>query len=495
MGLMRFVVNPTSRMTQERAVRAYLSGHDRVPWTSRSSWNGELVVIERPVDDSGNFHIPWEVEGYGELMLGTATLRERPKPYNLHVELARGKLNQVRNQIAEWQAIGLAVPDRLAHRLKEGLELFASAATTQNDLDISSKHAEQALIAALDSANLLTACYADQALAARHRQDPQLTTLLGANLGHTLLDDFTARQYLMTFNSAIVPLNWREVEANEGNYDWSVYDKQVEWCQKNRLVACGGPLLLLDQRGFPDWLCLWEGDFPSLMSFVSDYVETCVTRYQGKIQIWECAARANVGSVLSLTEEQRLRLTVRALETTRQVDPDAQCLISIDQPWAEYMVKGEWDLSPIHFADALARADLGLAGVNLEINLGYYPGGTPARDQLEFSRLVDLWSYLGLPLYLTLTFPTSENPDPKALRQTSPKAGGMPGGWSTAAQRTWIERFIPLILSKRAVYGIMFNQLSDAQPHDFPHGGLFGAEGRPKPALATLAALRKYHLK
>ena len=491
MGVMRFLVSPSDRITPENAARAYLAGHDRVPWTSRTSYNGEQIVIERMVDDSGNFYIPWRVEGYGEMMLGTATLRERERPYQLQVELARGKLNQLRNQISEWQIIGLAVPQRLSERLKEGLSLFAKAATNQHKIEDASKYADEALIAALDAANLLTACYADQALAARHRQDPHLATLLGGNLGHTLLDDFTARQVLTTFNSAVIPLSWREVEANEGSYDWNVYDRQVEWCLKNRLVTYGGPLLLFDQRGFPDWLCLWEGDFNSLMSFVSDYVETCVTRYQGKIQIWECAARANVGNVLSLTEEQRLRLTVRAIETTRTVDPDAQCLLRIDQPWAEYMTRGEWDLSPIHFADALARADLGLAGINLEINIGYLPDGTTPRDQLEFSRLIDLWSYLGLPLYISLTFPTAETPDTKALRQAGPR----PNGWTPAAQRTWVERYIPLLISKRSVYGILWNQLSDALPHEFPHGGLFTAEGRPKPALGTMAALRKYHLK
>lgn len=495
MGLMRFLVHEQHRMTQERAARAYIAGHDRVPWPSRSYWTGELLVIERPADDSGNFHVPWDVDGYGELILGTATLREREKPYNLQVELARGKLNQVRNQIAEWQSIGLAVPDRLGQKVKEATELFAKAATNQHNLEECADHSNKSLIASLEAAHLLTSCYADQALAARHRQDPKLNTLLGANLGRQLLNDFTARQFLTTFNTSIIPFNWRDIEAREGSYDWSISDAQIEWCLANRLVTYGGPLLYLDRSGMPDWLYLWEGDFPTMMSFVSDYVETVVARYQGKVQLWECAAGANVGSPLALTEEQRLRLTVRAIETTRQVDPEAQCLIRIDQPWAEYMTLGEWDLSPIHFADALARADLGLAGVNLEINIGYQPGGSPLRDPLEFSRLLDLWSYLGLPLYVTLTFPTSDGEDPKAQRAAIAAPGAMSGGWNAAAQRSWVEKMLPLILAKRSVYGIFWNQLSDSDPHLFAYGGLFSNEGRPKPALATLAAMRQYHLR
>ncbi|HEY1064713.1 MAG TPA: hypothetical protein VGE52_01325, partial [Pirellulales bacterium] len=176
-------------------------------------------------------------------------------------------------------------------------------------------------------------------------------------------------------------------------------------------------------------------------------------------------------------------------------DPDAQCIIRIDQPWAEYMTRGEWDLSPIHFADALARADLGLAGVNLEINLGYATGGSSPRDALEFSRLLDLWSYLGLPLYVTLTFPTSDAPDARATRSTTIAPKGSPEGWTPNGQRAWVERTVPLIFAKRSVYGVFWNHLSDAQPHLFPNGGLVNGEGKPKAALGTLAAMRRYHLK
>lgn len=495
MGLMRFVVHDQRRMSQETAARAYIAGHDRVPWPSRCIWTGEMLVIERPVDDSGTFHIPWMVEGYGELVLGSATLRERERPYQLEVELARGKLNQVRNQIAEWQAIGLSVSDRLRERVREATQLFGRAATHQHVPDQAADYAQQSLVCSLDAANLLTSAYSDQALAARHRQDPQLNTLLGTNLSQNLLDEFTARQILMTFNTGIIPLTWRHIEAQERQYDWDIADAQIEWCQQNRLVMCGGPLLHLDRSSLPDWLYLWENDFPTLMSLVTDYVETVVSRYQGKIQLWECAAGTNVGHLMSLTEEQRLRLTVRAIETTRTIDPDAQCIIRVDQPWAEYMTRGEWDLSPIHFADALARADLGLSGVNLEVNLGYLPGGTPLRDSLEFSRLLDLWSYLGLPLYISLTFPSADTEDENATRDAKPIPEGIDGGWTPATQRAWIERILPLMLAKRSVYGIYWSQLSDTETHLFPHGGIFNSEGRPKPALATLAAIRRYHLR
>ncbi len=50
---------------------------------------------------------------------------------------------------------------------------------------------------------------------------------------------------------------------------------------------------------------------------------------------------------------------------------------------------------------------------------------------------------------------------------------------------------MPLLLAKPAVQGIYWSQLADNLPHDFPHGGLFDATGRPKPALEALGKLRR----
>jgi hypothetical protein len=48
-----------------------------------------------------------------------------------------------------------------------------------------------------------------------------------------------------------------------------------------------------------------------------------------------------------------------------------------------------------------------------------------------------------------------------------------------------------LALAKPAVRGVIWNQLCDSQPHDFPHGGLFDAGNQAKPALRKLASIRQ----
>ena len=82
------------------------------------------------------------------------------------------------------------------------------------------------------------------------------------------------------------------------------------------------------------------------------------------------------GHALGLGEEARLQLAAKAIATVRQLDPTTPRVVSFDQPWAEYLASEQLDLGAFHFADALVRANLGLSGVGLEINVGYHPGGS-----------------------------------------------------------------------------------------------------------------------
>ncbi len=340
----------------------------------------------------------------------------------------------------------------------------------------------------------LIVAYVQQSLASRQRQPTKIFKLLGINLGRAPFKEAVQKELLSTFNAATIPLVWREIEPREGKHDWDLSDRQFEWCRQNGLKICPGPLLQLDRNSLPDWLYIWEGDFENLATVFAEHIRTIVGRYRGKAAVWHCAARMNAGEVLSLSEEQRLRLAVLSVQATRQADPRVPVVLWIDQPWAEFMGAKPCDLSPLHFADALVRADLGLAGLGLEINLGYYPGGTQPRDMLDISRMIDRWSCLGLPLLVTLTIPSDSVADAQA-RSPARVLPLVPSGQvSVASQSVWAGELLPLLLSKQSVQGVWWNQLLDSQPHEFAHGGLFDHEGQSKPALLALQAARRQYL-
>jgi hypothetical protein len=298
------------------------------------------------------------------------------------------------------------------------------------------------------------------------------------------------RQFAETFSAAVAPVEWRETETTEGHFSWTTSDRQIEWCRSAGLKLLGGPLLSFDRLALPDWLSLFEDDFDSVLQFASAFVRAAVNRYRGKVDCWIAAGRINAAEELALSEQERLRLVARIVDLVRSIDRDTPVLASFDQPWGENLRQRGSDLPSLHFADALVRAGLGLDGLMIEMNVGYWPGGTLPRHPVEFSRQVDTWSVLGLPLWLSLCAPSSESNDPLAQRKTK----AAPAGWSPASQRAFAARFVPLALAKPGVQGVVWSQICDSQPHRFPHAGLFDAAGRPKPALATLAALRRNHL-
>lgn len=486
MGTMRFRVFPAERNTEQLARRAYLSGIDRTCWPVRVSIEGDVLALQREVSDSANLNAPWPVEGHGEPTLSTGSLIERPEPYLLPLELARGTIVQVRNQLSEWQVIGLAVPKVVKAKLAAAIERFSHAAVEQDDAAVSAKHADEALRAALEAGNLLAAAYTEQVFAARRRGPSPPAALLGADLGSALLDEYASRHFLAVFNAAEVPIGWRETESTEGRFTWTTNDRQIEWCRRHGLKVAAGPLLLLDHRDLPDWLYLFEDDFENVLDFVSTLVRATVERYRGQVDYWICAGRVN-SDVLAMSEQQRLRLVARTVELARRLDPDVPALVSFDQPWAEYTRERHVDFPPFHFADALNRADIGLTGLMVEMNLGCFPGGTMLRPILEFNRQLDAWAGLGLPLWLSLSAPSAYHDDPLAVR----KIPLSPGAWSPAAQQSLVARLVPFALSKPFVQGVFWNQLLDSRPHDFPHGGLFDDRRQAKPALRTLAAIRR----
>lgn len=495
MGLIRFFVPRRAGLPDDVLGRVYMAGVDEVPWQTRARWHEEQLIIERAESDSGNLFVPLVVPGHGELMLSTASLMERSRPYHLDVELARGTLNRLLNQVAGWESMGMSVPTEVRGGIAESRRLLAKAATNQDHPVQAVESAREAIAATLSAMQLLSDAYVAQAMAARHQQAGKLGTLLGVNLGSSRFSEAVARRIVPTFNTALVPLSWRTIEATEGQRDWSLCDAQIEWARAAGMKVCGGPLLQVDRWSLPDWMYLFgEGDEDSFRSCVAEHIQAVVARYRGKVHLWQCAARLNTSNDFDHSEEDRLRLAVLTVECIRRVDARTPLVITVDQPWGSFMSREDVDLSPLHFADALVRADLGLAGIGLEINLGYLPHGTEPRDPLEFGRQFDRWAMLGLPLLVTLTVPSSTAPDAQArfaahavncstAETLSPQSGGQ-----------WGRDYLPVLMAKQPVQGIIWNQLLDSQPHAWPHGGLFDAQDQPKPILEVLESLRRAHL-
>jgi hypothetical protein len=194
---------------------------------------------------------------------------------------------------------------------------------------------------------------------------------------------------------------------------------------------------------------------------------------------------------MSLDEESRLNLVAKAVQVVRRIDPRTPTVVSFDQPWAEYLVDQDNDLAPWHYADALVRADLGISGFGLEINAGYWPRGSAHRPAFEYSKLLDQWGQLGLPLMVMLTAASSAEPDPLAANAIHAEPIEVGKASPVDPQSVWAGLVAPLLASRPSVQVLVWNQLMDNEPHEFPHGGLFDERGKAKTTLSVLRELRK----
>ena len=166
-------------------------------------------------------------------------------------------------------------------------------------------------------------------------------------------------------------------------------------------------------------------------------------------------------------------------------------MVGIDQPWSEYQARGQHQLSPLQFVDALIRSGAPLSGINLEITIGYRPRGTASRDVLDFSRMIDIWSTLGVPLHVTLAFPSANNVDENAKPELEVGRAAWKKPWSEAAQAEWVDLYLPLLMAKQSVVGIHWSHFTDQTPHRFPHAGLLRNDGQSKPALEHIINYRR----
>jgi len=132
-------------------------------------------------------------------------------------------------------------------------------------------------------------------------------------------------------------------------------------------------------------------------------------------------------------------------------------------------------LSPLQFADALVRAELGINGIGIDLSFGGSANECTPRDFLELGRMLQQWSSLQLPLVVGVSLPTdSEEADDELPSE---------GCWDTASSLNLLR----VLRSKPSVQALFWNQLTDGTAQR--PGGVLTTDRRPKKMLHQLRTL------
>ena len=495
MGVMHFQVpGNLSADEAERLRRVYLAGdYDHSPVPTRTILNGSMLTVRRDdKDESSWLMAASDVPGIGRVFGSTSTLMEREAPYRLYVELARGKVNQVRSQAAEWKHAGLPLRPEIELGIREATHAFGSAVLEVNPVE-SEKLATRAMTLAYQAAEAMVTLHAEQLFAHRRETKERVDSLLACRLCEVPavpLDGI----FRHSFNTATLPMTWRDVEPVETNYNWDATDRVLEWAQEQQMNVTAGPVIDFSRHGIPDWLRAWDGDLPSIASFMCDYLETAINRYRNRIRRWVICSGSNCSLTMGLSEDDLIRLTARLAEAVWNIDPTLEVVIGLAQPWSEYKAGDYFNYSAFVFADTLLRAGLPLAGLELEWHMGVTPRGSFCRDPLESGRLLDMFSMLGCPLQVSMSYPSNDAADPLADPAIEIGGAGWYRGFSPNAQADWAGIYSSLALSKGFVKSATWDHFADKLPHRFPNAGLIDGNGSIKPALERLRNLKDGHL-
>lgn len=467
-------------------------GHDRAPTPTQCELRSDHLFLTCEINDNGPSYMPWEITGRGRFVITTTTLMFRERPYDLVVELARGKINQVRNQYADWLGGGLYAASEVEQRIRQATRLLGEA-LIESPRPEADRLANQSLVCSLDAGNLLIRAYQDQIFRLRHHRQGKLDSVFGCGIRMPPargLDD----AFRLTFNTANVPLTWRLIEPSESGYRWEEADAAIDWAIERNLQVHAGPLIDFSPHGLPDFAHRLGNDQVTLKSLMCDYVETVVNRYRGKVTRWSISSGANGTIPLGVTEEDLIRLTAMAADAAWQIDPNLQLTFGVSAPWGDYLSDPSYQYSPFVYADTLLRAGLPFSGIDVELFLGSSPRGSYCRDLVETSRLLDLFGLLGVPLHVGLAYPSGISPDAFADPMERSDQSGFDREISSTAQAEWAEAFATLVLCKSFVAGLNWNHLADGESHRFPYAGLIGLNGDVKPAFDRLRTIREKHL-
>jgi hypothetical protein len=228
---------------------------------------------------------------------------------------------------------------------------------------------------------------------------------------------------------------------------------------------------------------LWESDFTAFQNYLRSYVSEVIHRYKDRVHVWHCAAGLNSTTGLRFSEEQVVRIAVDVVEAIRRIDTSTPIVMSFDMPWGGYAADRRTDLSPLQFAEALVRGDIGLNGIGLELKFGDGDNDCGLYDCLAINALMNRWAQLQLPLVLSVA---TEN-NHLAADELDGSADSVGAGMGSKE----VANLLMVLASQGATQAILWNQLSDTSER---RAGLYTVDGQPKSIINDIQRLCKEQL-
>ena len=122
--------------------------------------------------------------------------------------------------------------------------------------------------------------------------------------------------------------NWAELEPEQGKFNFSVVDQQVDFALSQNMQVCANTLFWPSYEAvYPEWVLNGNYSKSEMSALIQNYITTVVTHYQGKITCWIAVEEPynppeRDWDLLHATFGDYTYIDL-AYQTVRETDPDA----------------------------------------------------------------------------------------------------------------------------------------------------------------------------
>src|SRR5579862_6679656 len=426
--------------------------------------------------------------------LETTRLQTRDRPYNLNVELARARLMKIVQKQEDWNLFDFPKAEKYVLRFREAQAMFADALGKLDEPGEAAKLADQSLAIAIDLSEQLASFHGELLINRRKATNSFVKHIFGCRVDPIVQNQKYKDTLLNNFDYAVLPMRWKQIQPQEQVFDATSIDEWVDILGKKRLPIVAGPLIDFTEGEVPYWLFIWEHDFETLRELAYEYVQKLVSRYRKSVAVWNVCAGLHTNMVFTLSFEQIIELTRLLVAQVKTLLPTAKTLVTVKFPFGEYNARGRSSVPPMLYAEMVAQAGISFDAFGLELEMGVPSPGMYTRDLFQFSSMLDKFSTLGRPVFLTgVSVPGKHTPDPHDRtegRMDPMLAGNWHRPWDAELQAEWISAAYRLALSKPYVESIAWQDLADINP-SLPAGGLLDDMLRPKASFTKLQEMRE----
>ena len=473
MGEFTFRLPPQWTLERRQSAAIHTVGLDGIPWPCKISIDDCVLTVSRNRNESGKTFIPYSFPNYGELLISTGTLPEREEPYSMLMELARGTLNRLRNQLSIWQEGGLKMTPSIKDGVTQATSLLSKAITNEDEAE-RDEFSRRSIEMTMDTIF-------------------ELAKLFGSEVTKFRQDNSEAHPFWMA-NSISDDQSIEQGLEHDGFDLIRVSPKMLDQTNKQPLPkrVIDGPFLDASSSGMSEELEQME-DFQVRRNHIISTTREHISQLSPVVSLIHVAAGLNGMGHRHLSYPQQLEITTQLLQTVEESAQEIPTLVSFDFPWAERLASAVGGSHPLQIADSLLRQGSQISFLGIEVNLSYWPGGSFMRDPIQWIDMLDVWTQLGLPLVIILRAPTWSTDGKEVMLdeadENQPRHVNTFDRTDDQQRIDYLRTILPMLVARPAVHGLIWSQWLDSDDERYPHGGLENAAGEIKSIYKVLQEL------